>query len=583
VVEHKQTSPAAPISFKMLKMNRNISRHFLYAVVLAIAFQFMPYHQIFAGDPSDNLIKIKLRKRIEQETAQAKFRCRGELICGPSLVPIFYQRRGFVPAWSSGNRISPQAAALITEIQNANSEGLRPDDYHLPDIIALMKKIEKEEDLEYKIDPKLRVDLDLILTDAFMLYGSHLLAGRVNPETIHADWTATIPEIDLTNILQSALESNDLQKSFKELEPSDPGYLGLKKYLAHYRNIAAKIHWLPPLPETKLQKGDNGPGVRNLRERLILFGDLDASSEDRSSLFDENLETAVMKYQKRNGLKQDGVAGPRTLNQLNTPIEKWIRRIELNMERFRWLPRDFGERYLIVNIADFKLYVVENHRRVLEMPVIVGKYYRRTPVFNAKMTYMVIDPYWNIPHRLAVQDVLPKIQNDISYIDQQGIKVFKDWRNGAEEIDPKTIAWNNIGPHNFPYKLRQDPGPNNPMGRIKFMLPNKFSVFLHDTPGRSLFKASSRVFSSGCIRIEKPIDLALYLLQNDPNWSREKLMEAIENGKPRVIRIQNPIIVYLQYWTAWVDEFGKLNFCEDIYHRDGPLDRALRERISGPH
>jgi murein L,D-transpeptidase YcbB/YkuD len=164
---------------------------------------------------------------------------------------------------------------------------------------------------------------------------------------------------------------------------------------------------------------------------------------------------------------------------------------------------------------------------------------------------------------------------------QQRIKVFKDWHNGAEEIDPKTISWDKIESHNFTYKFRQDPGPSNPMGRIKFMLPNKFSVYLHDTPGRSLFKETNRVFSSRCIRIEKPIDLALYLLKNDPNWSRDKLMEAVEDGKPTVIWIQNPITVYLQYWTAWVDEFGDLNFREDIYHRDGPLDRALKEQLSG--
>ena len=563
----------------MFILIHHTSRHLFYIVILAIAFHIILCHQTFAGGTFDDLVKIELKKKIEQGTAKKQFRCRGELICGPSLVPIFYQRRNFNPAWSSDKRISSQAASLITEIQNASNEGLRPDDYHLSQITALMKKIENEENSGYRVEPKFWADLDLLLTDAFMLYGSHLLAGRVNPETLHADWTATVPEVDLISILQSGLFSNHLKKIFKELEPFNPGFLGLKQYLATFRSISEKIHQLPPLPKAKLKKGDNGPDVRNLRERLILFGDLDASDQNRSSLFDENLEIAVRKYQKRNGLKQDGIVGPHTLKKLDTPIEKWIRQIELNMERWRWLPRNLGERYLVVNIADFKLYVVENRRHILEMPVIVGRYYRRTPVFSAKMTYMVIDPYWNIPHRLAVQDVLPKIQNNMSYIDQQGIKVFKDWRNGAEEIDPKTIPWDKIGSHTFTYKLRQDPGPNNPMGRIKFILPNKFSVFLHDTPSRSLFKASNRVFSSGCIRIEKPIDLALYLLQGDPNWSREKLIEAVENGKPRVIWIQNPIIVYLQYWTAWVDELGELNFREDIYHRDGLLDHALKEKL----
>jgi murein L,D-transpeptidase YcbB/YkuD len=565
----------------MLKMNHNTSKLFLFILVLLIASQVILNHQTSAAGTVDDLVKIELKKRIEQETAKEKFRCRGELICGLSQIPLFYQRRNFVPAWSSDKRILSQAASLIAEIQNANNEGLRPDDYHLNEIVALMKKIEKEEDLENRIDPKLRVDLDLLLTDAFMLYASHLIAGRVNPETIHTDWSVTIPEVDLTSSLRSALDSNHLKKTFRELERLDPGYLGLKKYLTYYRNIAEKIQRLPLLPKAKLKKGDKGPAVQNLRGRLMMFGDLDGPQEDQSYLFDETLETAVMIYQKRHGLKQDGIVGPRTLNILNTPIQKWIRQIELNLERWRWLPRDLGERYLIVNIADFKLWVVENRRRLLEMRVIVGKSYRRSPVFSAKMTYMVINPYWNIPHHLAVKDLLPKIQKDVHYVDQQGIKVFKDWSNEAEEIDPKTIPWDKIEPHKFIYKLRQDPGPNNSLGRIKFMLPNKFSVYLHDTPKHSLFKETHRVFSSGCIRIERPIDLALYLLHNDPNWTRDKLMEAIENGKPTVIWIQNPIIVYLQYWTAWVDESGKLIFRDDIYNRDGPLDRALKERLTG--
>lgn len=563
----------------MLKIKHNYFISLLHAVVLTIAFQVMPYRQVCAGVTSDDLIKIELKERIEQETAKEKFRCRGELICGPSLVPLFYQRRGFLPAWSSDNRISPQAASLIAEIQNAKSEGLRPDDYFLSEITALMKKIEKEGDFEYRIHPKFRVDLDLLLTKAFMLYGSHMLAGRVNPETIHTDWTATIPEVDLVNVLQSALDSNHLQETFKEIEPRHPAYVGLKKYLAYYRKIAERIHRLPLLPKTNLQKGDKGPAVQYLRKRLIILGDLNALNENQSSLFDEALEAAVLKYQKRNGLKQDGVVGPQTLSKLNTPIQKWIRQIELNLERWRWLPRDLGERYLIVNIANFKLWVVQDSRPLMEMRVVVGRSYRRTPVFSAKMTYMVINPYWNIPHRIAIRDVLPKIQKNSDYIDQQRIKVFRDWRNGAEEIDPKTIAWDKIGPHNFTYKLRQDPGASNSMGRIKFMLPNKFSVFLHDTPRHTLFQEANRLFSSGCIRIERPIDLALYLLQNDPNWSREKLMKTIENGKPTVIWIQNPIIVYLQYWTAWVDEFGELNFRKDIYNRDEPLDRALKEGL----
>ncbi len=191
----------------------------------------------------------------------------------------------------------------------------------------------------------------------------------------------------------------------------------------------------------------------------------------------------------------------------------------------------------------------------------------------------MINPFWNIPTSIALKDILPKIRKNNNYIAQQGIKVFKDWSKGAPELDPETINWAKMGRRSFTYKLRQDPGPRNSLGRIKFMFPNKFSVYLHDTPKRSLFKETIRDFSSGCIRTEKPIDLAVYLLQDDTQWAREKLLDTIKTGKRKVVRIRRPIAVHLQYWTAWVDENGKLHFRDDIYDRDRPLDRALKERL----
>jgi murein L,D-transpeptidase YcbB/YkuD len=562
----------------MSKPNKNISRYLVLIVLLLTVFQPLSNTRIFAGSTFSILIKNHLKKKIELETSRERFRCRGELICGLSQIPLFYQLRGFSPAWCSDKGLLPQAESLITEIEGANNEGLRPDDYHLNNILSLIKKIENQQALDNTVNPELWADLDLLLTDAFMLYASHLFAGRVNPETVHADWTVSIPTADLANILQSALNMNQIKKALIDFRPNHPGYSGLKTYLAHYRNIAKMFHEVPLLDGTRLQKGDRGTSVGNLHERLIILGDLYADNNDRVDIFDESTEEAVLRYQKRHGLIQDGVVGPRTLEMLNTSLQKRIRQIELNMERWRWVPRNIGNRYLIVNIADFKLWVTENHRRVLDMRVVVGRPYRRTPVFSAKMTFMVINPYWNIPQRLAIRDVLPKIQKNIHYIEQQNIKVFKDWRENSAEIDPETIAWNKIEPRNFTYKLRQEPGPKNVLGRMKFIFPNKFAVYLHDTPKRSLFNKNNRDFSSGCIRVEEPIILAVYLLQDDPSWTRERLMQAIENKTPQIVGLKRPITVHLQYWTAWVDDTGKLNFRHDIYDRDRPLDRALKEQ-----
>ncbi len=564
--------------YKMLKPTKNTSSHLVLIVLLLIAFQALSNTQIFAGSNASILIKNHLKKKVELETTKERFRCRGELICGLSQIPIFYQRRGFFPAWCSDKGILPQAESLITEIKGAHNEGLGPDDYHLTNILSLIETIKNQKALGNTVNPELWADLDLLLTDAFMLYASHLLAGRVNPETIHTDWTVSIPTGDLTDILQSALKTNQIKKALNDFRPNHPGYSGLKTYLAHYRSIEKEVHELPLLGGTRLTKGDKGPSVEILRERLIILGDLYADNKDQTDIFDETIQEAVLRYQKRHGLKQDGIVGSRTLEMLNTSLQKRIRQIELNMERWRWVPRNIGNRYLIVNIADFKLWGTENHRRVLDMRVVVGRPYRRTPVFSAKMTFMVINPYWNIPQRLAIKDVLPKIQKNINYIEQQKIKIFKDWSENAVEIDPKTIAWNKIEPRNFAYKLRQDPGPRNVLGRIKFIFPNKFAVYLHDTPKRSLFEKNNRDSSSGCIRVEEPISLAVYLLQDDPSWTREILMEAIEIGTPKVIWLKRPITVHLQYWTAWVDETGGLNFLNDIYDRDRPLDHALKER-----
>jgi len=563
----------------MLKQKNDISLNRLLTIILLIVFPILFQNEGLAGVTASHSIRDHLKKRIELKKTQKKFSCRGELICGVSLIPQFYQRRGFSPAWSGDEGISPQAGSLIEEINRADQEGLRPDDYHRVNIVSLLKMIEKKQALGERVDPKTWVDLDLLLTDTFMLYSSHLLAGRVNPETIHSNWVVANPNADLINILQSALDSNQIVNVLRDLRPIHDGYIGLKQFLRQYRNIANKEDGSPMLPGTNLRRGDQGASVQRLRDRLVFLGDLEHSNEEPIDLFDETTELAVIKCQKRHGLKSDGIVGPRTLDILNTPIQHRVRQIELNMERWRWIPRDLGNRYLIVNIADALLWVTENRQRIMEMRVIVGRPYRQTPVFSSKMIYMVINPYWNIPTSLVLKDILPKIQKNDNYIAQQGIKVFKDWSKGAPEIDPETVDWKKFKRQNFTYKLRQDPGLRNALGRIKFIFPNKFAVYLHDTPKRSDFKETHRNFSSGCIRTEKPVDLARYLLQDDHQWSRDKLLEIIETGETQVIELQRPITVHLQYWTAWVDEYGRLNFRDDIYDRDRPLDQALKERL----
>ncbi len=554
-------------------------RPFILAMGILWAFHYLLLpSQGLTGETGTSLVSDHLRQRIESISGEDHFTCRGELVCGTSQIPFFYEQRGYTPAWCTDEGVLPQTQALIEELTGAYDEGLRPEDYHLSGIVTLLREVEKTQFRKESMDPETLVDLDLLLTDAFMLYASHLLAGRVNPETMHTDWIVEVPSHDLLASLQSALASNRVKETLRSFPPRHSGYIGLRNYLSQYRRLAKRSSRPAPLSAKFLRKGDKGAMVRMLRDRMISLDVLEHSDRALEDLFDEQLEQAVMRYQKRYGLKEDGKVGPRTLRSLNTPIEKRIRQIELNMERWRWIPHDLGERYIAINISGFTLEVVESDHRKMEMRAVVGKPYQRTPVFSAKMTYLVINPYWNVPRSIAVKEMLPKVRKDPHYLERQDMRVFRARSETTPEVDPENIEWAELSRDSFPYRLRQDPGPKNALGRIKFIFPNKFAVYLHDTPMRSLFNEATRDFSHGCIRTERPIDLALYLLKDDQKWTRERLTEIIGSGKRQVVKLKNPIPVHLQYWTAWVDDQGLLDFQDDIYDRDVPLDRALKER-----
>jgi len=248
------------------------------------------------------------------------------------------------------------------------------------------------------------------------------------------------------------------------------------------------------------------------------------------------------------------------------------------MERLRWILGNPEQRSIVVNIADFKLAVIENGKSILSMKVVVGKPYQSTPVFTANMTYLVINPSWNIPDGIARDEILKKIRKDPHYLAKQNIKVLRGWGPREEEINPETINWSVVTADTLKYRFRQEPGSQNPLGRIKFMLPNRFDVYLHDTPSRRLFSENVRTFSHGCTRVEKPIDLAEYVLRHAPGWTREKLLSAIEKGAEQKVMIPDPLNVHFLYLTAWVDERGLLQFRNDIYGRDKLLDEALLKK-----
>ena len=529
---------------------------------------------------SQPTFKSHILKRLRSEKTDADTAGSFPPIYYRAILSNFYEKRDFIPLWTQDNGLTSQADQLFRAIEEADLDGLISEDYHLYQLKSLIIYFNQALLQRQSFDPEKQADLDLLLTDAFLLFSSHLLSGRVVPNTVDSTWLFFNPVSDITLILNSNAYSSRIESFFDGLRPTHAAYYRLRNALQHYIGIQKNGGWpsIPPGPSLRI--GDTDARVDKIRKRLIVTKDVDPPARNvKPAEFDESLIKGVQRFQTRHGIEPDGVVGLSTLTAMNVPVEDRIRQIELNLERWRWIPHDLGFRYILVNIADYSLAVVENQTTVLDMRVVVGRSYRRTPVFSEKMKYLVLNPYWNVPIKIAVEDKLPIIRKNPLYLTQQHIKVFENWGEDAPEINPAIINWYSVNTNYFPYRLRQDPGPLNALGRIKFMFPNKFSVYLHDTPQRSLFKRASRDFSSGCIRIEKPVELAKYLLQNDTHWPNQKIMETIESGVTTVVRIKDPIPVHLLYWTAWVADTGTIHFGNDIYDRDPPLSRALKAKL----
>ena len=554
-------------------------RIWLLTLALLGGTLLLSFESVLARILSDQ-VSEGLRNRITLSTQPQEIVNGTELLFRPAMLSGFHKDRVFQPAWSTEEGPRAQATSLVKAIHGAILEGLEPEDYHLATIETLLAELRHNIVTNRSLESDKLADLDLLLTDAFLLYGSHLSAGRVNSETIRSEWFIKNRELDLVEILQSALDEDQIEEALETLPPQHAGYARLKRALLQYRAIMRRGGW-KILPSGQMLRGNRGVRVAALRSRLIVSGDLDESTDDHS-LFDQVLEQGVRRFQKRHGLDIDGIVGPATLAALNVPVEEHIRQIKVNMERWRMLPHDFGRRYILVNIPNFELGVVEDDQILMTMRVVVGRTSRRTPVFSGTMTYMELNPYWHIPPTIAREDILENIWKDPEYLLKTNIRVFKNWKAQAPEINPDSIDWSQITAKSFSFKLRQEPGPSNALGRIKFMFPNKFDVYLHDTPARALFKKTKRSSSSGCIRVEKPIELAEYLLRDDPKWTHEEILAAINSNKRQVVLIREPIAVHVLYRTAWVDEDDTIHFRDDIYGRDKMLDEALNERPPSP-
>ncbi|TDO78277.1 murein L,D-transpeptidase YcbB/YkuD [Halanaerobium saccharolyticum] len=477
----------------------------------------------------------------------------------------FYDQRYYQSIWFQGAQFRRDPEALVEEIKNSYDEGLNPEDYHL----EYIEENIKDKNLFAEGSLNKRALLDILLTNAYLSLASDYLNGKIDAEIIVEDYSYQPDNLEAQNLLELLLEKKDVAQTLQEQLPKIDNYRKLKQKLADYRNSEKIKEWPQIDSGGLLAEEAEGQRVAQLISNLSAHNYLNQGQIENNDYFDRTVKRAVIRFQMDHGLKVDGVVGEKTLKALNVPLDYRIKQIIINMERWRWLPEDLGSRYIYVNIADYNLKLYENNQVIMEMKTIVGQEQRSTPVFSDTIKYLVLNPYWYVPKSIAVKDKLPLIKEDYTYLKDNNYSLFKYTGNGGlKEINPAEVDWSKINKQNFNYLLRQNPGDQNALGRVKFMFPNRFSVYLHDTPGRYLFSATDRSFSSGCIRIENPVDLAEYLLQDQEKWNREAILAEMKKDTEKTIYLNNPIKIYIQYNTAWVDSLGNLNFREDIYNRD---------------
>ena len=531
----------------------------LVAGMLAVSLVAVP-RQVRAADP----VSDALRARVVALRAGGDVRVDGERIASRKLIPDFYTQRDYRPAWTRAKQID----ALLAVVEDSRSHGLDPADYH----VVALRRLAGTPDAS---GAAAVADRDLLCTDALVRLVYHLHFGKANPRELFPRWsfTRSLGNIDPVPALEALVAADPLAAAVERYAPQLPQYQWLRNALARYRAIEAAGGWPQLAAGPKLERGIVGPRVEILRKRLAASGDLGAGPAPTGDEFDEAVHIAVLHFQARQGLEVDGVVGPRTREALNVGVAQRIDQIRANLERLRWVAQDLGGDYLLVDIAGFSARLYLDGRLAWSSRAIVGRPYRKTPVFRATMEDVVLNPTWTVPPTILKEDVLPKVAVDPGYLAAHDMRVVD--ANGRP-VDATGIEWDRYPKQGFPYEIVQAPGVENPLGRMKFLLPNPYSVYLHDTPAAHLFDRPERAFSSGCIRLQAPLSLAVLLLDDPERWDAQAIESAIATGETRVLRVRRHVPVMLLYFTAEADADGTVHFRRDLYGRDPRVLAALR-------
>lgn len=483
----------------------------------------------------------------------------------------FYAMRGYKPVWLLGRYVPPKSIDFVQCIAGAEWNGLMPDDYHFSEVKRIADKSATEASETMPIGEL--IDFELLMSDAYMVMGTHYLLGKVQPDSLGIDWhiKGRTP-VDMPSYFIDALhnetEEKDLCYSLSLLLPLHPEYAKLQTLLQVYK----KLHWSPIFENSSilLQKGSSDPVIGMVKQRLKTTDEIQTA--DASSYFDRDLEWALANFQQRRGLPEDGMVRWQTLKALNEQPDSLIKKVKATMERWRWMPEDLGPEYFMVNIPGFDIRRYSSGELLMKEKVIVGLKTNPTPCFLDTMAYMIFNPYWNIPKSIAKAELAPQVLADNSYFELSDIKVFKD----NKEVDPKKVDWKTADFTN--YNFQHGVNDYNPMGVVKFMFPNPYDIYLHDTNERDLFNNSRRSFSHGCVRVKDPLVLAASLLEHQANWDTTKLNQIVKSQKQLKLDLTSPQPIYLVYNTVFFDESDKANFREDLYG----WDEKLLQKLSNP-
>lgn len=484
-------------------------------------------------------------------------------------VRAFYAQREHAPAWIGNSAPSARAKDALRVIESANEHGLLASDYDEQTFARLLGELSTAEADQASADRLTRLaEFDVRVTTALLGLGRDVAIGRTTPVSIDRRWKVRRKAPDVAGSLNTAI-GGELAKWLGAIEPRHPEYAALQKALADMTGVRRRGGW-PKVPAGVFKRDVSHRSVITLRQRLAATGELQPADQRRPEVrakYDSGVENAVRAFQEHHALKATGVVDAVTQAAMNVSVDERIRQITLNLERWRWMPDDFGARHFIVNIPYFHVVAREHGKPVTDIRVVVGKPGNETPIFSSEMDTVVFSPYWNIPDTIVSGETAPAVAKDAGYLARNNIEVLRVSNSGAERVDPSTIEWDDPAAVQE-LAFRQRPGAKNALGHVKFLFTNPYNVYLHDTPADNLFARRGRAFSHGCIRIEEPAALAKYVLRDQPDWTEPRILAAMHAGVEKAVKLAQPIPVHVVYFTAWVDERGGIHFQPDVYGYD---------------